>query len=101
MGLKVQIAGGGIGGLAAALACAQSSHAVTLCERAAEVSEVGAGVQLGPNVVKVLYGWGLKDALHQVAALPEQIQICSATSAKKLGCLRLGQAFEQRYGAPY
>jgi salicylate hydroxylase len=98
---KVQIAGGGIGGLAAALACAQAGHAVTLCERATEVSEVGAGVQLGPNVVKVLYDWGLKDALHQVAALPAQIQICSATSAKKLGCLRLGQSFEQRYGAPY
>lgn len=101
MGLKVQIAGGGIGGLAAALACAQSGHAVTLCERTAEVSEVGAGVQLGPNVVKVLHGWGLKDALRQVAAFPGEIHICSATSAKQLGCLRLGHSFEQRYGAPY
>jgi len=98
---KVQIAGGGIGGLAAALACAQAGHAVTLCERAAEVSEVGAGVQLGPNVVKVLYGWGLKDALHRVAAQPAHIQVRSATSAHRLGHLRLGEAFEARYGAPY
>lgn len=98
---KVQIAGGGIGGLAAALACAQAGHAVTLCERAAEVAEVGAGVQLGPNVVKVLYSWGLKDALHQVVANPAQIQVCSATTGSPLGWLRLGPAFEQRYGAPY
>ncbi len=98
---KVQIAGGGIGGLAAALACAQAGHAVTLCERAPEVAEVGAGVQLGPNVVKVLYGWGLQAALHQVAARPAQIRVRSATSASTLGCLPLAGAFEARYGAPY
>ncbi|TXT38154.1 MAG: salicylate hydroxylase [Comamonadaceae bacterium] len=98
---NIQIAGGGIGGLAAAFACAQSGHTVTVCERAAEVSEVGAGVQLGPNVVKLLQGWGLEAALRQVAAYPTQIQVLSATSASSLGRLQLGAAFEQRYGAPY
>jgi salicylate hydroxylase len=98
---KVQIAGGGIGGLAAALACAQAGHDVGLCERAAEVVEVGAGVQLGPNVVKLLYGWGLRAALGQVAVFPEQLQVRSATTGGQLGRLRLGEAFEQRYGAPY
>lgn len=98
---NIQIAGGGIGGLAAALACARSGHAVTVCERAAEVSEVGAGVQLGPNVVKLLQGWGLESALRQVAAYPAQLQVLSATTASQLGRLQLGAAFEQRYGAPY
>jgi len=98
---KVQIAGGGIGGLAAALACARAGHDVSLCERAAEVSEVGAGVQLGPNVVKLLYGWGLQAALRQVAVFPAQLQVCSATTGGRLGSLRLGEVFEQRYGAPY
>jgi salicylate hydroxylase len=101
MGLNIQIAGGGIGGLAAALACARSGHRVAVCERANEVSEVGAGVQLGPNVVKVLYSWGLKERLHKVVAIPDQIQVCSATSGLQLGRLRLGQAVERRYGAPY
>lgn len=98
---KIQIAGGGIGGLAAALACARVGHDVGLCERAAEVSEVGAGVQLGPNVVKLLHGWGLQTALRQVAAFPEQLQVRSATAGGQLARLRLGEAFEQRYGAPY
>lgn len=98
---RIQIAGGGIGGLAAALACARAGHEVCLCERAREVSEVGAGVQLGPNVVRVLHGWGLQAALRLVSAVPEQLQVRSATTAHKLGSLRLGPAFEQRYGAPY
>lgn len=98
---KIQIAGGGIGGLAAALACARAGHEVCLCERAAEVSEVGAGVQLGPNVVRVLHAWGLADALREVSAAPQKIEVRNATNACKLGRLRLGQVFEQRYGAPY
>jgi salicylate hydroxylase len=98
---KVQIAGGGIGGLAAALACARAGHEVCLCERSAEVAEVGAGVQLGPNVVRVLHDWGLAGALGEVAAVPERLDVRSASTAAHLGSLRLGHIFEQRYGAPY
>lgn len=98
---KVQIAGGGIGGLAAALACARAGHDVGLCERALDVSEVGAGVQLGPNVVKVLFGWGLEAALRQVAVFPAKLQVRSAPDGGLLGSMRLGGVFEQRYGAPY
>jgi salicylate hydroxylase len=56
------IVGGGIGGLATALAAARAGHAVHLLEQAAEFGEVGAGVQLGPNVVRVLDSWGLGPA---------------------------------------
>jgi salicylate hydroxylase len=55
---KLLVVGGGIGGLSAALACAQAGAEVHLFERSAGFTEVGAGVQLGPNVVKVLQGWG-------------------------------------------
>lgn len=95
------VAGGGIGGLSAALACARRGHQVSVHERAAVVTEVGAGVQLGPNVVKILYAWGLQDALTAVAAQPECLVVRNAISNAKLGMLRLGQAFIQRYGAPY
>lgn len=97
----LHIAGGGIGGLAAALACAQGSHTVSVFERSAVVTEVGAGVQLGPNVVKLLHAWSLQAALRQVAAFPQQLQVRCAMSGAQLGSLRLGQTFEQRYGAPY
>ena len=66
---QVLIAGGGIGGLAAALACARQGVAVQLLERAAQLSEVGAGIQIGPNVTRILQAWGLQDALARVAIL--------------------------------
>jgi salicylate hydroxylase len=98
---NVLVAGGGIGGLSAALACARAGHRVSVHERAHEVTEVGAGVQLGPNVVKILYDWGLQEALGAVAALPGQLTVRNAITGGKLGVLRLDQSFAQRYGAPY
>ena len=98
---KILIAGGGVGGLAAALACSRAGATVALFERAGEFSEVGAGIQLGPNVTKVLYAWGLQDALARVIALPQRLQVCSATTGAELGVLRLGEVMLARYGSPY
>jgi salicylate hydroxylase len=101
MHTDVLIAGGGIGGLAAGLACSRAGCHVRLYERADAFSEVGAGIQMGPNVTRVLHGWGLESALQQVAAFPERLQVRHALSGSELGVLRLGQAMVQRYGAPY
>ena len=98
---KVLIAGGGIGGLAAALACARQGLPTQLWERAAQLSEVGAGIQLGPNVTRILHAWGLADALNQVAAFPEKLQARDARTGEVLGVLRLGARALDRYGAPY
>ena len=101
MSLQIVIAGGGIGGLAAALAASRAGCDVRLLERAAAFSEVGAGVQLGPNVTRVLNAWGLTDALRSVAAFPERLQVRSAEGGEVLGELPLGQGMATRYGAPY
>jgi salicylate hydroxylase len=98
---QVLIAGGGIGGLSAALACARGGLRVSLFERAEVFSEVGAGIQLGPNAMRVLFGWGLESELMQVVALPQQLQVRSAVSGRVLGELSLGEAANKRYGAPY
>ena len=98
---NIVIAGGGIGGLAAALACTRVGIAVRLLEQASQFSEVGAGVQLGPNVVRVLQSWGLGDALKVIAFLPARLEVRNALNATLLGVLPLGQDMEQRYGAPY
>ncbi len=95
------IAGGGIGGLAAALACARAGRAVELLEQSPVFGEVGAGIQLGPNVVKVLEAMGVGDALRRVAAFPSQLEVRNATSTELLGVLPLGKSAEQRYGASY
>ena len=101
MDKRMVVIGGGNGGLAAALACARAGVAIELLERASEFTEVGAGVQLGPNVVKLLEQWGLQDALTAVAAFPDRLQVRSAITGAELGVLRLGERTVQRYGARY
>ncbi len=101
MSKQLLIAGGGIGGMAAALAGAYAGWDVRLFERAPVFSEVGAGVQLGPNAVRCLRAWGLEPALRQVAAFPGQLQVRSALSGGVLAALPLGARAERRYGAPY
>lgn len=101
MNLRVAIAGGGIGGLAAALATSRSGCDTALFEKAAAFAEMGAGIQLGPNVTRILDDWGLLDKLQRVATAPGRLQVRSATNAAVLGELRLGQAMLKRYGAPY
>ena len=98
---QVVIAGGGIGGLAAAVACAQRGVPVQLLERAAQLSEVGAGIQIGPNVTRILQAWGLGGALAQVAAFPGKLQARDAKTGQVLGTLTLGQRAQATYGAPY
>ena len=101
MSLRVAIAGGGIGGVAAALAAARAGCTVKIFEKANEPSQAGAGIQLGPNVTRTLQSWGLGDALRAAACAPERLQVRSAESGRVLGELRLGDAMAQCYGAPY
>ena len=101
MSANVLVAGGGIGGLAAALACSRAGSPVRLWERGQALGEVGAGIQIGPNVTRVLQRWGLAGALAGVAAFPSHLQVRSAVSGRELGVLHLGETARQRYGAPY
>lgn len=98
---EILIVGGGIGGLAAALALARKGAQVQLLEQSGEFGEVGAGIQLGPNVVRILESWGLGDALRGVAAFPQCLRVRNAMNGRVLGELPLGQAMVQRYGASY
>ena len=98
---KALICGGGIGGLAAALATSRAGWDVTLLEQSPAFSEVGAGIQVGPNAVRVLLALGLDKELRAVAAQPKQLEVRSALSTELLGVLPLGERCQQRYGAPY
>ncbi|HEY9208320.1 MAG TPA: FAD-dependent monooxygenase, partial [Acidovorax sp.] len=98
---QVLIAGGGIGGLAAALGASRAGWEARLYERAAAFSEVGAGVQLGPNVVRRLQAWGLQRPLQDVAAFPGRLQVRSALTGQELAALPLGSTAVERYGAAY
>lgn len=98
---QILVAGGGIGGLAGALGAARAGWEVRLYERAGAFTEVGAGVQLGPNVVRRLQAWGLQGALQAVAAFPQRLAVRSARSGAELACMRLGSHVIERYGAAY
>jgi salicylate hydroxylase len=101
MAPQILIAGAGIGGMAAALACTQAGCRVRVFERAAVLSEVGAGIQIGPNVTRLLHRWGLQSALAAVAAFPPHLHVRDALTAAELGHLALGSSIQHRYGAPY
>jgi salicylate hydroxylase len=101
MAAHVLVAGGGIGGLAAALALSRRGHRVDVLEQAPAFGDIGAGVQLGPNTTRRLQALGLDRALAPIAARPDALVVRSAASNAELARLPLGSATQRRYGAPY
>ncbi len=98
---QILVAGGGIGGLAAALALARQGAQLEVLEQAQAFTEVGAGIQIGPNVTRILRAWGLEPGLRRVACYPHALVARDAHSGRVLGELRLGERSERMYGAPY
>lgn len=101
MNKQVLIAGAGMGGLSAAIASARAGWQPRVFEQAGGFTEVGAGIQLGPNATRVLQAWDLGPALARVAAFPSRLSVRSAASGAILAQMQLGDAVAGRYGAPY
>ncbi len=99
--MKILIAGGGIGGLTAALCGLQFGQDVTVLEQSAELGEVGAGLQLSPNAMQVFKALGLADELAARGFRPDAIETRMGESALSLFRIPLGAAAEARWGAPY
>lgn len=95
------VAGGGIGGLSAAIALARKGIPVHVIEREAAFSTAGAGIQLGPSATRLLRAWGVADAVAPRVAAPDHVRVYDALSGRCLTSLPLGAHAEARYGAPY
>ncbi len=100
MSEKILVVGAGIAGLASGLALARVDANVQIMERAPELTEVGAGIQLGPNVTRILNAWGLLSDIEEVIAYPANLNARSAKTGEVLATLRLVD-MTKRYGAPY
>ncbi len=98
----ILIAGGGIGGFAAALALSRRGRSVHLLEQFSEFSEVGAGIQLGPNVFKMFDVLGITEAINDFAVFPQALIMKDALNGERIVSVPVGsQAFRDRYGFPY
>jgi len=95
------VAGAGIAGLTAALALAAKGFAVTVFEKAEDLQEAGAGLQLSPNATRVLRSLGVLDHLEKEAVRPQAVILKDAASLAKLARVPLGPSAEERWGAPY
>jgi salicylate hydroxylase len=99
--MRVLVAGGGLGGLTAALALLRLGCDVEVFEQAAELREVGAGLQLSANGTRVFYALGIGDALkaHSCEAQGKEIRLWNTGETWKL--FDLGRVSVERYGYPY
>jgi 2-polyprenyl-6-methoxyphenol hydroxylase-like FAD-dependent oxidoreductase len=97
----VLVAGGGIGGLAAALALARRGFSVRVLEQAQELGEIGAGVQLGPNAFAAFDALGVGQSARACAVYADELVMHDALDETVVGRLAVGEAFRKRFGNPY
>ena len=98
---KAIIVGGGIGGLTAALAFHAFGWKVEVLERAPELSEIGAGIQISPNGMKVFRALQMEEAISENAFQPEALELRFGRSGRRIFQIKAREAIIERWGAPY
>ncbi|WP_205833034.1 3-hydroxybenzoate 6-monooxygenase [Azohydromonas caseinilytica] len=101
MELPILVAGGGIGGLAAALALVRRGFKVKVLEQAPEIGEIGAGIQLGPNAFHAFDALGVGEKARGRAVYTDYMVMHDALDEVQVGQIPTGEAFRQRFGNPY
>jgi salicylate hydroxylase len=99
--LPVAIAGGGIGGLACALALARHGFRTLVLEQAREFGEVGVGLQVAPNALSVLDALGVGEAAKKNALMIERLLMMDAVTGEEVANMPCGERFRERFGNPY
>ena len=97
---KVTIVGAGLGGLTAAAACVRAGIEVTVCEQAPELGEIGAGINLTPNVLRALRHLDLDEKVLSHAFRPERHVFRNWKSGRVLFHARVKGEYERHFGAP-
>lgn len=100
-GEQVIIAGGGIGGLSAAVGLGRAGHSVRVLEKASAFGEIGAGIQLGPNAFHAFDALGVGDAARKMAVYIENLRLMDALTGNEIARIPLGRDFREYMGNPY
>lgn len=101
MPMQAIIAGGGIGGISAAICLAQKGWHICVLEQAAEITEIGAGIQISPNGVKLLENMGVMPLLENTLFEPEAIEMRDGTSGRTIFNIPMKAIARERWGARY
>jgi salicylate hydroxylase len=99
--LPVIVAGGGIGGLAAALALVRQGFSVKVLEQSPQIGEIGAGIQLGPNAFHAFDALGVGEKARSRAVYTDEMVMHDALDESLVGRIPTGEAFRKRFGNPY
>lgn len=97
----VLIAGGGIGGLATALGLARKGVRSMVLERAAELGEIGAGIQIGPNAFHCFDYLGVGDEARSKAVYIDSLRLMDAVNGDEITSIPLDAPFRERFKNPY
>ena len=97
----ILVVGGGIGGLSTALALSRKGVAVQVLEQAPEFMEIGAGIQLGPNVFRMFEVLGLTEQMFHWCAFPEGLEFRDSITAETIVDMKIDKRFHDKYHAPY
>ncbi|THH18746.1 hypothetical protein EW146_g2287 [Bondarzewia mesenterica] len=101
LSLNIVIVGCGIGGLAAAHCLGRAGHNITLLEQSPVIGEVGAGIQVTPNVSRLLIRWGVGDRLDKQGIRPLGFSFRRYQDGEEVGWSALGEQMTKDHGAPY
>src|SRR5690349_19594040 len=91
--LPLLVVGGGIGGIATALAMSRRGQAVRVLEQAPEFREIGAGIQMPPNAFKAFAALGVLETMQEVAAYPDDLKFGDMLTGQILYRAPINQAF--------
>src|SRR5215470_7104664 len=98
---SVLVVGGGIGGLSTALPLSRKGIPVQVLEQAPEFKEIGAGIQLGPNVFRMFEALGLTEQMFHWCAFPEGLEFRDSITTESIIDMKIDKRFHDKYQAPY